>query len=291
MQIKNVSVIGAGVMGSGIATVCLIGGFNVRIIDIAEEFVQKARVKIEKNLLKSVEKEVITDQKRIEILKNLTTSTDFITVADSELIIEAVSENFDVKKSLFSQLSEKASPDAIIASNTSALKISELAGLYTKPEKVIGMHFFNPPVVMKLIELIKTEKTSNEVFDTAKEFTLALGKEPVEVMESPGFVVNRILIPMINEAAILFSDRVSSAEDIDKAMMFGANHPIGPLALADMIGIDVCYSIMQTLQREFGSDKYAPAPVFQRMITDGKLGKKSGIGFYDYTETKQPVVS
>ncbi len=291
MQVKNVSVIGAGVMGSGIATVSLIGGFKVNLIDVKEELVRKAKAKIEKNLLKSVEKEVITDEKRVEVLENLSISTDFATISDSGLIIEAVSENLEIKKKLFAQLNENANPQAIIASNTSALRISELAMLYNKPENVIGMHFFNPPAVMKLVELIKTDRTSDEIFNISKNFTLALGKEPVEVKESPGFVVNRVLIPMINEAAVLFGDGISSAEDIDKAMMFGANHPIGPLALADMIGIDVCQSIMGTLQKEFGSDKYAPAPVFKQLIESGKLGKKSGAGFYDYTGQKQPVTS
>ena len=289
MQIKTVSVIGAGVMGSGIATVSLIGGFKVNLIDISEEFVQKAKSKIEKNLLKSVEKEVITDERRIEILGNLNISADFASVAGSQLIIEAVSENLDIKKKLFAQLCENADSEAIIASNTSALRISDLAALYTKPENVIGMHFFNPPVVMKLVELIRIEKTTDEIFNTAKDFVLALGKEPVEVKESPGFVVNRVLIPMINEAAILYGEGVSSAEDIDKAMIFGANHPIGPLALADMIGIDVCLSIMETLKQDLSSDKYNPAPVFKQFIDAGKLGKKSGIGFYDYSEQKQPV--
>ncbi len=284
MQINNVSVIGAGVMGSGIATVSLIGGFNVNLIDIKEEFVQKAKAKIQKNLLKSVEKEVITDEKRQEILENLSISTDFVTVSGSDLIIEAVSENLDVKKKLFSQLNEHADNTAIIASNTSALRISELADLYKKPENVIGMHFFNPPVVMKLVELIRTEKTTDAIYYTAKDFVLSLQKEPVKVKESPGFIVNRVLIPMINEAAILYGDGVSSAEDIDKAMIFGANHPIGPLALADMIGIDVCQSIMETLQKEIGPNKYQPAPIFQDLINAGKLGKKSGIGFYDYNK-------
>ncbi len=282
MKINTVSVIGAGTMGSGIATVSLIGDYKVNLIDIKEEFVQKAKAKIGKNLLKSVEKEVITDERRVETLNNLTISTDFTTVFGSELIIEAVSEDFEIKKKLFAQLNENANSSAIIASNTSALKISGLAGLYNKPGNVIGMHFFNPPAVMKLVELIKTENTNQEIFNTAKDFVLSLGKEPVEVKESPGFIVNRALIPMINEAAILYGEGVSSAEDIDKAMMFGANHPIGPLALADMIGVDVCSSIMETLQKELGSDKYAPAPIFRKLAEAGKLGKKTGAGFYEY---------
>ncbi len=283
MEIKNVTVIGAGVMGAGIATVSLIGGYKVNLIDISEEFLSKAKAKIGKNLLKSVEKEVITEEKRVEILENLKTTSDFSEVANSELIIEAISEKMEIKKKLFSQLCDYASDSAIIASNTSALKISDLASLYKNPQNVLGLHFFNPPVVMKLVEIIRTEKTTEELFNVAKEFVISLNKEPVEVKESPGFIVNRVLIPMINEAAMIFSEGVATAEDIDSAMTLGANHPIGPLALADMIGIDVCLSIMETLKKDFNSDKYEPAPVFKAMVAEGKLGKKSGVGFYDYT--------
>ncbi len=284
MKIKNISVIGAGIMGSGIATVALLSGYKVKLTDISLDFLNKAKSKIEKNLLKSVEKEVITDETRIEILQNLELSTEFSEIKDSQLIIEAISENIEIKKKLFSQLCEFASEDAIVASNTSALRITDLANLYKKPENVIGMHFFNPPVVMKLVELIKTEQTCEKIYNISKEFVISLNKEPVEVKESPGFIVNRVLIPMINEAALIFEEGVSSAEDIDKAMMLGANHPVGPLALADMIGIDVCQAIMETLKNDFNSEKYQPAPIFKKMTEQGKLGKKSGSGFYDYTK-------
>lgn len=284
MQIKTVSVIGAGTMGSGIATVSLLSGYEVYLLDIKQEFLDNGKSKIEKALQKSADKGVITEETRLNLLKKLHLSTDYSVVKDSQLIIEAIIENLDVKKKLLTQLSEFAVEDAIIASNTSALSLTDIANFYKKPENVIGMHFFNPPVVMKLVELIKTEQTSAKIFDISKEFVLTLKKEPVEVKESPGFVVNRVLIPMINEAAMVFGEGVSSAEDIDKAMKLGANHPIGPLALADMIGIDVCQAIMETLQKDFNSDKYKPAPVFSQLIKEGNLGKKTGKGFFDYTK-------
>lgn len=286
MEIKTVSVIGAGTMGSGIATVSLLSGYEVNLIDIKQEFLDGAKSKIEKNLQKSMDKGIITEETFTNSLNNLHLSTDFSSVKSSQLVIEAIVENMDVKKKLFTQLCEFALEDAIIASNTSALKITDLAHLYKKPENVIGMHFFNPPVIMKLVELIRTDLTSDRIFDVSKEFILSLKKEPVEVKESPGFVVNRVLVPMINEAAMIYEEGVASAEDIDKAMKLGANHPIGPLALADMIGIDVCLAIMETLQRDFNSDKYKPARILEQMVKDGNLGKKSGKGFFDYEKQK-----
>lgn len=289
MQIKKVTVIGAGTMGSGIATVSLLSGYAVNLIDIKQEFLDGAQSKIEKNLEKSVSKGVITEEERLNMMNALHFSTDFSSVKDSQLIIEAIVENLDIKKKLFTQLTEFAMADAIIATNTSALSITDIANFYKKPENVIGMHFFNPPVVMKLVELIRTGLTSQNVFDLSKDFILTLKKEPVEVKESPGFVVNRILVPMINEAAMIFEEGVASADDIDKAMKLGANHPIGPLALADMIGVDVCLAIMETLQRDFNSDKYKPANILRKMVEEGKLGKKSGKGFYDYEKQKVGV--
>jgi len=213
---------------------------------------------------------------------NISFATNLNKAASSQLIIEAVSENTDIKKKVFSQLAEIVSDDAIIGSNTSALKISELAASSNQPDKVIGMHFFNPVPAMKLVELVKTDLTSEQTLNTAKQFVAKLGKEAVTVRESPGFIVNRVLIPMINEAAILFEEKVASAEDIDKAMALGANHPIGPLALADLIGLDVCLAIMETLKEQLKSDKYEPAPVLRELVAAGKLGKKSGSGFHNY---------
>lgn len=284
MQIKNVTVIGAGIMGSGIATISLLGGYEVNLLDIAQEYVEGGKSKIEKNLQKSVEKGVITEEARTQMMSKLTLSTDYSTVKNSQLVIEAIVENLDVKKKLFTQLSEHAVDEAIIASNTSALSLTDIANFYKKPERVIGMHFFNPAVVMKLVELIRTEQTTDEVYNLSKEFVLAIKKDPIEVKESPGFVVNRILVPMINEAAMVYGEGVSSAADIDKAMMLGANHPIGPLALADMIGIDTCQAIMETYKRDFKSDKYEPASAFAKLIAEGNLGRKTGKGFYDYSK-------
>ena len=289
MEIKKVSVIGAGTMGSGIATVSLIAGYEVNLIDIKQEFVDNAKSKIEQNLQKSVSKCIITEEAFTNALNNLHLATDNSAVKDSQLVIEAIVENMDIKKKLMDQLSQYALDDAIIASNTSALKITDLANLYKKPENVIGLHFFNPPVIMKLVEIIRTELTTQNIYDISKEFILSLKKEPVEVKESPGFVVNRVLVPMINEAAMIYEEGVASAEDIDKAMKLGANHPIGPLALADMIGIDVCLAIMETLERDFNSDKYKAAPILSKMIEAGKLGKKSGQGFFDYSKPKVHV--
>lgn len=282
MEIKQVSVIGAGTMGLGIATVSLIGGYEVNLIDLSQEFLDKAKATIEKNLQKSASKGIITEEAMEKAMNNLNLSTDNSAVKNSQLVIEAIIENMDIKKKLMDQLSQFAQENAIIASNTSALSITDLAKLYKKPENVIGMHFFNPPVIMKLVEIIKTELTSQQVYDLSSEFIQSLKKEAVEVKESPGFVVNRILVPMINEAAMIYEEGVASAEDIDKAMKLGANHPIGPLALADMIGIDVCLAIMETLQKDLKSDKYKPAEILGKMVKEGNLGKKSGKGFFDY---------
>ena len=280
-KIKKVSVIGAGTMGSGIASVILSSGFETILIDVIPASLEKAKQAIEKNLAKSKEKGLI-EKEPSELLKSLKFSSELKDINDSDLIIEAVSENVEIKNKVFAEFTAHAKEDAIIATNTSALRISDLAVKYKKPENVLGMHFFNPATIMKLIELIKTGLTCPEVFNKVKSFVLELKKEPVEVKESFGFVVNRILIPMINEAACVFEEGVASAEDIDKAMKLGANHPIGPLALADLIGIDVCLAIMETLQTGLKSDKYKPASILQKYTKEGKLGKKSGEGFFKY---------
>jgi 3-hydroxybutyryl-CoA dehydrogenase len=282
MEIKEVTIVGAGTMGTGIASAVISGGFKANLIDISEDLLKKAEKAVEKILSRSVEKEKITETDKVRALGNISYTTDLKKATSSQLIIEAVSENTDVKKKVFSQLAGIVPDDAIIGSNTSALKISELAVSSKQPDKVIGMHFFNPVPAMKLVELVKTDLTSEQTFDTAKQFVLKLGKEAVTVRESPGFIVNRLLIPMINEAAILYGEKVASAEDIDKAMALGANHPIGPLALADLIGLDVCLAIMETLKEQLKSDKYEPAPALRELVAAGKLGKKSGSGFHNY---------
>ena len=282
MNIKNVGVIGAGTMGSGIASVIAMAGYNVFVVDVMQSFLDRAKSVVEKNISKSFEKGIISENQHKAALENLIFSTEFEVLENADLVIEAVSEDMDIKKKVIEQLNQYLSDEAIVASNTSALKISDLALFYKKPERVLGMHFFNPAVLMKLVELIKTDMTSVEVFELTKKFVIDIKKEPVEVKESWGFVVNRALIPMINEAACIYEEGVSSVEDIDKAMKLGANHPIGPLALADLIGIDICVAIMETLQRGFNSNKYKPASIMLNMIKEGKLGKKSGEGFYKY---------
>ncbi len=282
MEIKEVAIIGAGTMGTGIASAVISAGFKAILIDVNEEFLKKAEKSVEKILSRSVEKEKMTEADKVSALGNISFTTNLNKVASSQLVIEAVSENTDVKKKIFSQLGRIISEDAIIGSNTSALKISKLAEASKRPDKVMGMHFFNPVPAMKLVELVKTDLTSEQTFNIAKQFVAKLGKEAVTVRESPGFIVNRVLIPMINEAAILFGEKVAAAEDIDKAMALGANHPIGPLALADLIGLDVCLTIMETLKEQLKSDKYEPAPVLRELVAAGKLGKKSGSGFHNY---------
>ena len=282
MEIKQVTVIGAGTMGAGIASAVISAGFRVNMIDISEELLAKGEKTAEKILARSVEKEKMTEEDKARALGNISFSTDMAIASLSQLVIEAASENIEVKKKIFSQLAETVSADTIIASNTSALKISELAEVTASADKVIGMHFFNPVPATKLVELIKTDRTSEQTFNLTKQFVVKLGKQPVAVNESPGFIVNRLLIPMVNEAAMLFCEKVASAEDIDKAMELGANHPIGPLALADLIGLDVCLAIMETLNEQLKSDKYAPASALKELVKAGKLGKKSGTGFHNY---------
>ncbi len=282
MEVREVTIIGAGTMGAGIASAVISAGFKANLIDISEELIKKAEKAIEKILSRSVEKEKMTEADKVRALANISFTANLNKAASSQLIIEAVSENTDIKKKVFSQLAKIVSDDAIIGSNTSALKISELAVASKRPDKVIGMHFFNPVPAMKLVELVKTDFTSEQTLSTAKQFVAKLGKEAVTVRESPGFIVNRVLIPMINEAAILYGEKVASAEDIDKAMALGANHPIGPLALADLIGLDVCLAIMETLKEQLKSDKYEPAPALRELVAAGKLGKKSGSGFHNY---------
>ncbi len=282
MEIQEVTVIGAGTMGAGIASAVLSAGFTVHMIDITEDFLAKGKKSVEKILARSVEKEKMTEAERAKALQNIHYCTDLTASSSSQLVIEAATENAEVKKKIFSQLAAVVSPETILATNTSALKITELAESASAPDQVIGMHFFNPVPAMKLVELVKIPATSPPTFELARQFVLKLGKEPVTVNQSPGFIVNRLLIPMINEAAWLFGDRVASAEDIDKAMQLGANHPIGPLSLADLIGLDVCLAIMETLQTQLKSAKYQPAPALLKLVQEGKLGKKTGSGFHTY---------
>ncbi|MTI67708.1 MAG: 3-hydroxybutyryl-CoA dehydrogenase [Firmicutes bacterium] len=278
----KVCVIGAGTMGSGIALVFAQSGYEVIMRDINDESLERGVKIITKNLDRSIKKERITEKKKEEILKRITATTDINALKDVDLVVEAAVENMDIKKKIFKELDEVCKEDTILATNTSSLSITEISSATNRPEKIVGMHFFNPVPVMKLVEIIKGIATSDETKDTVLKLSKELGKTPVEVEEAPGFVVNRILIPMINEAVGILADGVASKEDIDEAMKLGANHPIGPLALADLIGNDVCLAIMEVLYEEFGDTKYRPHPYLRKMVRGNLLGRKTKIGFYDY---------
>ena len=278
----KIGVLGTGTMGAGIIQVLAQNGYEVYMRARRQTSVDGGMAKIEKNLSKMVAKEKITEDQKAEIMGRIHGSTDIEVVKDVDLVIEAALEEMESKKALLAQLDELVRDDVIIATNTSSLSITELASATKRPDKIIGMHFFNPVPVMKLVEIIKGLAASDETKDTILELTKALGKTPVEVEEAPGFVVNRILIPMINEAAGILADGVADAEGIDAAMKLGANHPMGPLALGDLIGLDVCLAIMNVLYEEFGDPKYRPHPLLKKMVRAGKLGMKSGEGFFKY---------
>lgn len=278
----KIMVCGAGTMGAGIAQVMIEAGQQVILMDISEEMVNKGLNAIEKNLVKKVSKGKMMPQEKERAMRLISCTTSLKEAAEVELVMEAVTENKEIKKNLFQNLDSICPPEVIFASNTSALSISELASATTRPDRFVGLHFFIPAPVMKLVEIIKGAATSEETYLVVQRLAADLGKTAVTVMESPGFVVNRILIPMVNEAIYLLMEGVASAEDIDTAMKLGSNHPIGPLALADMIGLDVVLFIMDTLYAEFADSKYRPCPLLRKMVRGGMLGCKSGRGFYIY---------
>ena len=279
---KKIGVLGTGTMGAGIIQVLAQNGYEVVMRARRESSVEKGLATVNKNLDKMVAKEKITAEEKEAIMGRITGSTDINIIADADLVIEAATEDMEAKKALFAELNGICKPETIIATNTSSLSITEIAAASGRPDKVIGMHFFNPVPAMKLVEIIKGLATSEETKAAIVELTLSLGKTPVEVEEAPGFVVNRILIPMINEGIGILADGVADVKGIDSAMKLGANHPMGPLELGDLIGLDVVLAIMDVMYSEYGDPKYRAHVLLRKMVRAGKLGRKTGIGFYDY---------
>ena len=281
---KNITVIGAGTMGNGIAHVFAQKGYKVSLFDIAEDALQRGIATITKNLDRQLNKERITEAQKNSTLGNIATFTELKpAVADADLVVEAAVERLDLKLKLFTDLDEMTKPEAILATNTSSISITKIAGATNRPDKVIGMHFMNPVPIMKLVEIIRGYSTSDETMAATVEMSKALGKTPVECNDYPGFVANRILMPMINEAIISLHEGVAGVEEIDTIMKLGMAHPMGPLQLADFIGLDVCLSILNVLHDGLGNSKYAPCPLLVNMVNAGKKGIKTGEGFYDYS--------
>lgn len=292
MEIQKIVVIGAGQMGHGIAQVAAQSGFSVTLVDVNDETVKKGMDSIQKNLGRSVCKGRMTKEEKHGILERLQLSTDLASAAsNADIVIEAIVEKMDVKATIFRQLDEVCPPEAILASNTSSLPITEIAAFTKRPEQVIGMHFMNPVPVMKLVEVIRGLATSDHVYAAVKALAEKMGKSPVEVNDFPGFVSNRILMPMINEAIYTVYEGVATPQAIDDVMKMGMNHPMGPLTLADFIGLDTCLYIMETLYEGFGDSKYRPCPLLRKYVKAGWLGKKSGRGFYAYESERQEVGS
>lgn len=292
MKIEQITVIGAGTMGNGIAHVCAQFGYKVNLVDVSETALDKAIATITKNLDRQLQKGSITEETKNLTLNNITKNTDLKTAENSDIVIEAASENFNIKEKIFQQLDTICKPETILASNTSSISITRIAACTNRPEKVIGMHFMNPVPVMKLVEIIKGYSTDKATTETIVTLTKQLQKTPIEANDFPGFVANRILMPMINEAIYTLNEGVSGVAEIDQIMKLGMAHPMGPLQLADFIGLDVCLSILNVLYEGFGLPKYAPCPLLVNMVTAKHLGVKTGKGFYDYSGgTKELVVS
>ena len=282
MQIKKVAVIGGGTMGNGIAHVFAMNGFDVNLVEMKKELADKALATVSKNLDRQIKKEIISEKDKKSILSRINTIVGVEnTPTDVDLVIEAIFENKDAKLSIFNSLQQLIKSDSIFASNTSSISITELS-VSNRPDKFIGMHFMNPVPMMKLVEIIRGYSTSDETFNTIKDLSQKLGKVPVEVFDYPGFVANRILMPMINEAAFTLMEGVASKEDIDTVMKLGMNHPMGPLTLADFIGLDVCLAIIEVLYNGYNDPKYRPCPLLKKMVAANKLGRKTGEGFFKY---------
>jgi 3-hydroxybutyryl-CoA dehydrogenase len=283
MDIKKPIVIGGGIMGAGIGQLCSQKGLYVTVTDVSDEVIDKAKAKMTRGLEKRIEKGKITQEDMDSVLSRISWSTDMGLARESDFVVEAVSENIDLKKEIFKNLDEMCSPETILATNTTALSVSEIALATQRPDKVIGMHFFNPAVIMKLVEIIRGDETSDETVEKTKAFAEFLGKTPVVTFkEAPAGIVSRVLASLLNEAATVYADGIASAEDIDEAMKLGAGHPIGPLALIDMIGLDIHLAKMETLYAKLQDERYKPPGIIRQMVNEGKLGRKSGEGFYKY---------
>ncbi len=284
MNISTVGIVGAGTMGNGIAQACAVSGINVVMVDIAQAAVDKGVATVGKSLDRLLQKEKITEADKAAALGRIKGSTNYDDLKGAQLVIEAATENHELKNKILKQLDGLLAPEVIIATNTSSISITQLAAVTGRPDRFVGMHFFNPVPMMALVEIIRGLQTSDATHDAVKDLAVRLGKSPITVKNAPGFVVNRILVPMINEAFFVLAEGLATPEDIDTGMRLGCNHPIGPLALADMIGLDVCLAVMEVYVDQFNDSKYRPCPLLREYVAAGRLGRKTGMGVYSYAK-------